>query len=460
MLRRKYVRIGLAAVAVVALVALGLPFAFFMALNARFNPTPRYADFPPPHSRAEADRQDLADLEQLLVLDRSFSLSEEDAFREGLADLRTKAGTLSPEEFEMSIARMAALSGNGHTTIDPRELMVRFTRAPLDLAWFEEGLFIVGAAPSAADLLGSRVRAIAGHSVDEALAALRPFISGTDERARVMAPRYLTSPAVLETMWPDTDPDNLLLQVETADGRVMDRTIPAIRFEAPNRGVYAKDWKYPLDGKSEVAPSLLEPLRILFRRELENDGLYIRLNAMADDDNGPLEEQLAPVLEGAPQDGWRWIVLDLRNNNGGNYLKGVSFSRALPDALSPNGTLWLLTSNETFSAAIATLARAKHFVGARAHIVGERVGDRDEFWSERGAPLVLRNSKIALNYATGRHDWVNGCYAMDCFWFNFFYQVAAGDLRPEIEMRWRFSDYAQGRDTVLEHVRSLMRSRS
>jgi hypothetical protein len=74
--------------------------------------------------------------------------------------------------------------------------------------------------------------------------------------------------------------------------------------------------------------------------------------------------------------------------------------------------------------------------------------------------LVLRNSKIALHYATGQHDWVNGCYSLDCYWLDFFYQVPAGDLTPEIEMRWRFSDYAQGRDTVLEHVRSVVRNGS
>jgi hypothetical protein len=328
------------------------------------------------------------------------------------------------------------------------------------LAWFEEGLYIIGAAPTASNLLGSRVRAIAGHSLEEAFTALRPFISGTDGRARVMAWRYFTSPTVLQTVWPETDPDNLVLQLETIDGQLFERAIPAVALEAPNRRIYARDWEYFSDGKSEVAPSLLERNRNLLRRELENDGLYIRLNAMADDDNGPLEDQLAPVLEGAPEGGWRWIVVDLRNNNGGTYEKGLAFTSALPDALARDGQLRLLTSNETFSAAIATLARAKYFVGARAHIVGERVGDNDEFWSERGPPLVLKNSKIPMNYATGRHDFVNGCYAIDCYWPDFFYQVAAGDLTPEIEMRWRFFDYAQGRDTILEHLRSLMRSRS
>ena len=454
MLRRKHLRIAFVAVAFIALIALGVPFLFFTAANARFNPTPIYAAYPPPRSQTEADTQDLSDLEQLLTLDRSFSPSEADAFRQGIGALRAKAGMLSPEQFEMEVARLAALSGNGHTTIDPRELMVRFARAPLDMAWFEEGLYIVGAPPSLGDLLGTRVRSIAGHSVEETLAALRPFISGTDERARTMAPRYLTSPAILETLWPETDPDNLLLRLETTDGQAIERTIPAVRLEAPNRRVYAKDWKYLTDDRTDLAPSLLERGRNLLRRELENDGLYIRLNAMADDDNGPLEDQLAPVLEDGPQAGWRWIVVDLRNNNGGNYLKGVSFTRALPNALSPDGTLWLLTSNETFSAAIVTLARAKYFVGARAHIVGERVGDADEFWAEQGRPLVLGHSRVTLAYATGRHDWVNGCYAIDCFWLNFFYQVAPGDLKPEIEMRWRFSDYAQGRDTVLDHVRT------
>lgn len=456
MLRRKHLRLALAAMATVALVALGAPFAFFTVGGWRFNPTPSYAAYSPPRSQAEADTQDLVDLEQLLMLDRSFSPAEVDAFRQGIAQLRTKVGMLSPAEFDMAVAHLAALSGNGHTMIDPRALMMRFTRVPLDLAWFEEGLYVVGAAPSEADLLGSRIRSIAGHSVEQTLMALRPFISGTDERAHAMAPRFLTSPAVLQTVWPETDPDNLLLLLDTVDGHTIERTVPAVRFEAPNRRVYAKDWKYVTDGLTDTAPSLLEPRRIFLRRELENGGLYIRLNAIADDDYGPLEEQLAPALEGAPEAGWRWIVVDLRGNNGGNYLKSVSFTRALPDALASNGSLWLLINNETFSAAIATLARARHFAGERAHIVGERVGDSDEFWAEQGAPLVLRNSRATVLYATGRHDWVNGCYALDCFWLNFFYQVAAGDLKPEIEMRWRFSDYAQGRDTVLEHVRVLV----
>jgi hypothetical protein len=460
MVRRKHVRLALAALGIVALATWGVPLAFFTALQWRFNPTPSYAAHPPPATLADADLQDLTDLDQMLALDHSFSPSESAAFREGLAALRANAGMMPPARFTMEVARLAALSGNGHTMVDPGEFIVRFVRAPIDLAWFEEGLFIVGAAPSEAHLLGARVHSIAGHSLDEAFAALRPFISGTDEWARVRILRFLTSPPLLQAVWPDTDPDNLLLHVEMMDGRMMERTVDAIRFEAPNRRVYAAGWKYLTDDRTGVAPSLLEPRRILLRSELENGGLYIRLNGIVDDDNGPLEEQLSDVLAGAPQGGWRWIVVDLRDNGGGSYEKAAAFSRALPEALSNDGSLWLLSNHGTFSAAIATLARAKYFAGARARIVGERVGDRDQFWSERGPLLVLRNSKIALHYATGRHDWVNGCYALDCYWLDFFYQVPARDLKPEIEMRWSFADYAEGRDTVLEHVRSLVRNGS
>lgn len=101
-------------------------------------------------------------------------------------------------------------------------------------------------------------------------------------------------------------------------------------------------------------------------------------------------------------------------------------------------------------------ARAKYSAGDRAVILGERAGDREQFWAESGTPLELPNSKILVYFATGYHDWNQGCQWKDlgrCFWFNLVFDVPAGSLDPRISLAWRFADYRNGVDTVLAEAR-------
>ncbi len=64
-----------------------------------------------------------------------------------------------------------------------------------------------------------------------------------------------------------------------------------------------------------------------------------------------------------------------------------------------------------------------------------------------------------IHFATGYHDWASGCHdVVDCFTPNYWFGVAAGTLDPVPETGWRFSDYLQGRDTILESARSRLES--
>ena len=151
----------------------------------------------------------------------------------------------------------------------------------------------------------------------------------------------------------------------------------------------------------------------------------------------------------------RFAVLDLRFNGGGDYTNTLRFTKELPRRIAADGKLFIVTDNATFSAAIVTMARAKHFAGARAVVVGEHVGDRERFWAESGAPLELPNSKILVFFATGYHDWGRGCQWSDiarCFWLNLAYDVPAGSLAPDKPLAWRFADYRNGVDTVMKEI--------
>lgn len=416
-----------------------------------------------PHLPVEARHQDVADLRLLPNFDRSFTPASKAVFLNGVDALDGDAGTMGSPEFEMAVSRLVALAGNAHTTVGRAQRAGTFGRVPLRLAWFADGLYVVRAKAPVENLLGRRVLSIDGRPVEQAVAALRPFLSGTVEHAHADSPTMLECPALLRAIWPEADGIHLAVGLD-------DGTVAQVAALPPEPDPFAlrpvlvitpyapADWSSVLSRAPALPLSLRDPARMAYSAPLEGNGLYVRINGNEDDDNGPLAEQLAAIGATKPSGGWRWMMLDLRFNHGGFEMKTKDFARSLPGLLAADGRLWILTGNTTFSAAIITAAWAKHFLGPRAHIVGEPVGDHNPFWTDGGPPLVLRNSGIAINHAYFKQDWVNGCYAVTtCNPWQWLYGVAAGDLSPEVTVGWSFADYAAGRDTVLERVLELSR---
>jgi hypothetical protein len=201
---------------------------------------------------------------------------------------------------------------------------------------------------------------------------------------------------------------------------------------------------------------LREPDASVFVQKLDNGaGLYIHITQVAGDERGELSEQLAAIVHAIEPGPLRYAILDLRFDGGGDYVETIRFTKELPKRIARDGKLFILTDHATFSAALVTTARAKYFGGARSVVLGERVGDRERFWAESGTPLELPNSRILVFFATGYHDWNEGCQWKDltrCFWINIAFGVSAGSLSPDTPLAWRFSDYRNGVDSVMEEV--------
>jgi hypothetical protein len=129
--------------------------------------------------------------------------------------------------------------------------------------------------------------------------------------------------------------------------------------------------------------------------------------------------------------------------------------QGLPNLIAPGGRVYVLTSGQTFSAAITTTAFIKQAMGSRAVILGEPVGDRLVFWSE-GNQGCLPNSKLCFAYATGKHDYAHACWDWNaCFWLNWFYPVRVDSLAPDETIAMSFADYRAGRDPVFDRAVAL-----
>lgn len=458
------------------------PLLLWKVIEYPIGKRPAPAHVAPPRDQAEANRQDLTYLrETLKEIDRSFSSAAWTRFDRTIDELLRNAGELTPAAFELGVAHALAAADNGHTNIRGVGWGLTLNALPLRFGWFAEGVFVIAADPAHENLLGARIIAVDGHTPEELADALHAYVGGPVSLVRELTPNFMTSPAALHAAGLAESPDSVELTLRSQDGNDLERTVAALPFPAngppaPYRGPRdprerwprralsplevphtAHAWLHVLGKQARLPLSLQHPASFYWRTLLpEANAVYVQINAVADQPGtDSLRTFLQLTLEEISNKRPAKTIIDLRGCSGGNYALTAQFTRALPKAMPPGGRIFVLTSGNTFSAAIITAARLKYYSEGSALLVGERMGDREQFWAEAATRISLPNSHLVATYATGYHDWERGCSVAQlliCAPENLYLGVAAGKLTPAAELRWSFADYLRAEDTVLQAV--------
>jgi C-terminal processing protease CtpA/Prc len=131
------------------------------------------------------------------------------------------------------------------------------------------------------------------------------------------------------------------------------------------------------------------------------------------------------------------LVIDLRQNRGGDYTVGEEYLinpvRALP-SINKNGHLFVLISADTFSAAMNNAAQFR--TQTAALLVGQEIGEKPNSYQEPRS-MTLPNSHLTVRYSTR------------------FYRFAPDGnnaIRPDHEIIPTWADYKAGSDPVLAWV--------
>ena len=450
-------------------VVFALVTGFFALMRREFGQSPPPAHYSPPANSAEANRQDLEYLRLLPSYDRSFSPAAKAAFSAYLDDATAKAGTLDRAGLEMAVAHAVALADNGHTNAQGVGEGRNLNALPIRMAQFADGFYIVMAKPPNLDLLGARVVSENGRSIDDLRHTLQPYEGGSEEHLREKLPNFLQSPQALQAAGLASSATEATFELMFSDGRQVTRSLTAdpkptpgyawadraLSPARPDTLTQNESWLHLLDKQAHL-PIYLQHVDAPYWNVYLEDipALYVQINTMRDVGARPVEAYLSDLLRQIAGAHPRHMIVDFRFDSGGDYTLYADFSKKLPRLLPRDGKLFLITGPNTFSAAITTVARLKYFAGAKAVIVGETVGDRDGFWGEVNQ-FQLPNSRIAVQYATGYHDWVHGCTNWStCFWLNFslLLGVAAGPLTPSLPTPLSFSDYQAGIDPALKAI--------
>jgi hypothetical protein len=197
-----------------------------------------------------------------------------------------------------------------------------------------------------------------------------------------------------------------------------------------------------------------------FQAEYKSDEgvYYAQFRSNEDEPGHPIGAFVTRIEREIAADHPRTIVLDLRLDQGGNFVTTASLMKNLSKLANTVDHVYVLTSAWTFSAGIVSVALAKDHGGRKVTLIGEPVGDRTRLWAEGGS-LNLPNSALSIGFATGLHDYSKSCFGEPgCFWTMYLFPMHVQSLDPDIRLPYNFDDYVGLRDPVLERTLELARA--
>ena len=421
-MKRRY-KIGLWVVGLSAalLIVLGVVALTFFRT---FYPDAPSADYPPARDVATAQQQDLDYFQNYFTLNKAYSPIALEKVKAMHGEALSKAGTYSSAAFSLAISRMVALSDNGHSSISKRYLSTTNNRIPCRLYRFDDGYYVIRAKPACVELLGAKLVSIDSVSIDAVVDRVYPFMLGPRNHFdQFIAPFFLESPELLHAAGVIAQADRFTLRVKMRDGSEQDIVMIADAPDADSPTVYSDSYLSPrrIDDEGEEWTSLLARNVDMPQFLLDYDNpfqtawwpdqhtFYAQFRSNMDEPGHPIGPFTERVHREIVANHPRFIVLDLRLNQGGDFTRTASLMKRLATLTDAIKHVYVLTSAWTFSAGNVSLALVKEHGGDKVTVVGEAAGDRVRIWAEGGS-LELPNSRIRVGYATGYHDYTKPCW--------------------------------------------------
>lgn len=356
------------------------------------------------------------------------NVSEEEfqAEREKIARQTAK---MTDEEFYWSVCHLVSLVGDAHT-------MVGNTGEPFmtALLWsikkFDEGWYILKLDQKNEQYLGTRVIAINGVPIDEAVERARQVVSyEADSWLWQQVPNVLTWNSSLEYLDIVDHDEPVQVTVEAAAGT--EET-----FELPTYDNWDEAEQEMCDFQRESTPRTAKQDAIYWSAELDEDTYFIQYNVCAGGD--PSMPEFAQQVQADLESGYQNIIFDLRYNNGGNDQIILPLKNVVINACNKQGEkchLYVLTGWNTFSAGVDAAAGFQTSNAENTTFVGQPTGGS----LQTGGNLL----EISMDSAP---------FAVTCALDYFVILGQKGSLVPDYTVPQTFEQYAKGEDPEIQYL--------
>ena len=322
-----------------------------------------------------------------------------------IASIDSRLPSMTRNQAMITLTQLVAMVNDGHTAINPffdRAMGMHYY--PVKFALFEDGLFIESAAPKHASIVGGKVISIGNASADQAIAAVASTFGHENEWwIRAWAPMRLSLPEMLDGLGLVSDPARLPVVVEKDGKRETVTLEPSGRIEPsghnPLGSFDTRGWT-TMRGAGAAPLWLRNDDRLYWAEFVQSDStLFVSYRAVVSMDNQPNTAFWRSVFAMADSLPVKRMVLDLRENVGGNsfYNKQVIRGIVARPKLDRANSLFVITGERTFSAAMNLVLDLEHWTNAT--FVGAPTGNATMFYGDHKS-IVLPVSGITVNVST------------------------------------------------------------
>jgi hypothetical protein len=357
-----------------------------------------------------------------------FKITREQFDRE-IAKISEAVPKLTDSEIKLALWRLAAVIGDAHTRVQ----YSKEKTYPIILYQFPDGVFAAATTEESKAVLGAKLVKIGKIEVERAKEAVRSIIPVENESwFKQQFPNYLTDPEILYLL-------KILPDRNEGDFTFRDRKGKQLSIKL--RPVAVKDqvkWIRPFDSPAGALPLYLRNPELFYWYEYLADSktLYLNYRRCANMESQPFKVFAEKLLKFMDENRVERLVIDLRQNGGGNSTIFDPFILALSKRadLNRTGRLFALVGRGTFSSAYLNALRLKK--ETRAILVGEPTGQRPNAYGEVRT-MNLPQSKLLVLYSTK------------------FFKTMNDDppsLTPDVLIGRSSWDYVYGRDPALERA--------
>jgi hypothetical protein len=344
-------------------------------------------------------------------------------FNKIIDDVAAYAGAMNADELFVRFLKINALIADEHTNVTYRESNV----FPLGCFWFDEGIIITKTDMEHQDLLFSRIIAIDGHPIKQVMDSLATLSPNPNPGfLHINSTGFIGSPVILNGLHLINTKDSIRVSLvktnnDTATVVFHPKNIRHINFT-----------KYR---PHDIALRYSHHPPFWYMIDTVHKLVYFQYMRSSDNPQFPMAKLCDTLFRNAAAAGIKKIVIDFRDNSGGDSRVLTPFIEQLrKSTFNTSGGIYVLTGRNTFASSLTNVLEMKKSMPVIT--IGESTGGSVNYFGEANS-FSLPYTRLTITYST-KH------FTSD--------PTKNGPLLPDVTINEKLSDFLNGTDSVLDYI--------